>query len=139
MGAFGGGISGGMVRSVSGLGGLVATLPCSRRMRRGGFVAGRAIRIPEPPKAACKGSQILSAKVTCFGWETISIPALSGMLPNRMQKERKALRTCTSDFGNRFTGVLYSSRGDGCVQVPLYSGCSGSKEPRSCLEVCDLY
>src|SRR5712691_10165830 len=128
-----------MLRSVSGFGGLAETLPRSKRMSRGGLVAGLAIGVPEPPKAACNGSQILSVNVTCFGWEAISIPVLSGRLPNIMQKERKALRTCTSDFGNRFTGVPHAETGDGRIQAPQNPGCGGSKEPFSGLEVCNLY
>jgi hypothetical protein len=73
-------------------------------MRWGGLVAGLAIGVPEPLKAACKGSQILSLNVGCFGCEAITIPALRGMLPNTMQKDRTALRT--ADLENHFTGVL---------------------------------
>jgi hypothetical protein len=75
-------------------------------MRRGGLVAGLAIAVPEPLKAACRGSQILSVNVGCFGWEAITIPELIGMLPSRMHKETTALRTRTSYLDNLFTGVF---------------------------------
>ena len=93
-----------MLRSVNGFGGLADTLPCSRTMRRGGLVAGLAIEVLEPLKAACKGSQTLSLNVGCFGCEAVTIPALRGKLPNTMQKERTVLRT--ADLANHFTGVL---------------------------------
>jgi hypothetical protein len=94
-----------MLRSISGFGRLGGTFPCSRRMRCGELVAGLAIGMPNTLRAACKGSQTLSVTVGCFAWEAITTPELSGMLPNRMQKETTMLRTRTSYLGNHFTGV----------------------------------
>jgi hypothetical protein len=62
---------------------------------------------PEPFKAVCKSSQILSVNDICFGWAAITIPTLSGMLPNTMQRARKALTIRKSDLDNHFTGVLH--------------------------------
>jgi hypothetical protein len=63
--------------------------------------------MPDTLRAACEGSQTLSVTVACFGWEAITTPELSGMLPNRMQKETTVLRPRTSYLENRFTAVSH--------------------------------
>ena len=93
-----------MLRSLSGFGRLDGSLPCSGRIRCGGLVAGLAIGVPDTLRAGCRGSQKLSVTVGCFGWEAITIAALSGMLPTRMHKEIIALRTRTLYLENHFTG-----------------------------------
>jgi hypothetical protein len=65
-------------------------------MRRGGPVAGRAIGVSVTLRAGCKGAQILSVNIGRF--EAITIPELSGMLPNRMLSARTALTMPTSDL-----------------------------------------
>jgi hypothetical protein len=76
--------------------------------------------MPNTLRAVCKGAQTLSVTVGCFAWEAITTPELSGMLPNRMQKETTMLRTRTSYLGNRFTGVSHLKTGGGCAQAPQY-------------------
>jgi hypothetical protein len=87
-------------------------------MRRGGLVADLAIGVLEPFKAACKGSQILSANVTSFGLEAITMPELSWTLPNKMQIEKRALRARTSDLKKHFTGVSHPETGGDSSQDP---------------------
>ena len=109
-----------MLRSLSGFGRLGRIGPFSRRSRRGGLVAGLAIGMPDTLRAACGGSQTLGMIVACFGWEAITTPELSGMLPNSMQKETTVPRTRTSYLENRFTGESHLKTGGGCAQAPQY-------------------
>jgi hypothetical protein len=95
-----------MRRSLCGFGRLDGIFPYSRKTGCGGLVAGLARGVPDTPRAGCRGSQMLSVSVGCFGCEAITIPELSGMLPTRMQKATTAFRTRT-DLETHFTGVLH--------------------------------
>jgi hypothetical protein len=94
-----------MLKSVNSFGKLGRLSRCSTRTINGGLVTGLAMGMPDTLRAGCKGSQILTVIVGCFGWEAITIPELMGMLPSRMHKEITALRRRTSYLENRFTGV----------------------------------
>ena len=106
MEAFGGGLSGAMLKSHSGLGRLGEIWLCARSLKCGGLVAGLAIGTPDKVRAACEGPQISTVIVGCVGWEATTIPELTGMLPSKTQNDRTALRMGSSHLQSRFTGIF---------------------------------